>query len=266
MPGRSAVQGVFLDIDGVLTLSWEPLPGAADTLAWLRRSDVPFLLLTNTTTPGRRGLAKLLNDAGFDISPEEIVTAAVATAAYLRSEHPGARCFLLGDPDLGNDFDGVEFAQERADVVVVAGADDAFTWANLNRALQMLRSGAALVAMHGNMTWMTSEGLKLDAGAFLMGLEQAAGVRATVVGKPNADFFLQALKLLRLEPQIVAMVGDDVENDVLAAQRLGLTGVLVRTGKFDAEQVRKTFQAPDHTIDSVADLPQLLESLRKEGA
>ncbi len=263
MPDRAIVQGVFLDIDGVLTVSWEPLPGAVDTIAWLRRSDFPFLLLTNTTTPGRRGLAELLSAAGFDVTPEEIVTAAVATAAYLRTEHPGARCFLLGDPDLGNDFDGVEFVQERADVVVVAGADDAFNWANLNKALQMLRSGAALVAMHRNMTWMTVEGLKLDAGAFLMGLEQAAGARATVAGKPNADFFRQALTMLGLEPQSVAMVGDDVENDVLAAQRVGLTGVLVRTGKFDAEQVHETVQAPDHAIDSVADLPQLLESLRK---
>jgi HAD superfamily hydrolase (TIGR01458 family) len=264
MMERNTIQGVFLDIDGVLTVSWEPLPGSVDTIAWLRRSGVPFLLLTNTTTPGRRGLAELLGAGGFDISPEEIVTAAVATAAYLRTEHPGAKCFLLGDPDLGNDFDGVEFVEERADVVVVAGADDAFTWANLNKALQMLRSGASLVAMHRNMTWMTADGLKLDAGAFLLGLEQAAGVHATVVGKPNADFFGQALKMVQLGPQSVAMVGDDVENDVLASQRLGLTGVLVRTGKFDAEQLQEALEAPDHVIDSVADLPPLLESLRNE--
>jgi HAD superfamily hydrolase (TIGR01458 family) len=263
MSERKAIHGVFLDIDGVLTVSWEPLPGAVDTIARLRRSGVPFLLLTNTTTPGRRRLAELLNDAGFDVSPEEIVTAAVATAAYLRTEHPGARCFLLGEPDLGNDFDGVQFVQAGADVVVVAGADDAFTWGNLNRALRILRSGASLVAMHRNVTWMTAEGLKLDAGAFLMGLEEAAGVRATVVGKPNASFFRQALKMLGLEPQRVAMVGDDVENDVLAAQRLGVTGVLVRTGKFAADQLQETLRPPDHVIDSVADLPQLLESLRK---
>ncbi|HEX2090585.1 MAG TPA: HAD-IIA family hydrolase [Actinomycetota bacterium] len=261
MPERRTIDGVLLDIDGVLTVSWKPLPGAVDTIAWLRRSGTPFLLLSNTTTPGRRGLAKLLTEAGFDVSPAEIVTAAIATASYLRTEHPGERCFLVGAPDLDDDFDGIEFVQEAADVVVVAGADDAFTWPNLNSALQMLRSGASLVAMHRNMTWMTAEGLKLDAGAFLVGLEQAAGVGATVVGKPNADFFRQALKMLRLEPQNVAMVGDDVENDVLAAQRLGLTGVLVRTGKFAIEKERKTSSAPDHVIDSVADLVPLLETL-----
>lgn len=262
MPEQTNIQGVLLDIDGVLTVSWEPLPGAVDTIAWLRRSGVPFLLLTNTTTPGRRGLTELMTGAGFDVTPDEIVTAAVATAAYLRVEHAGARCFLLGEPDLGDDFEGMEFTDgDDADVVVVAGADDAFTWANLNKALQMLRSGASLVAMHRNLTWMTAEGLKLDAGAFLMGLEEAAGARATVVGKPNADFFRQALKMLRLEAPAAAMVGDDIENDVLAAQRLGMRGVLVRTGKFDADEVQRASPAPHHVIDSVADLPRLLESL-----
>ena len=263
MPGRTALEGVFLDIDGVLTVSWEPLPGAVETVSWLHQSSVPFLLLTNTTTPGRRGLAELLRRAGFDVSPDEIVTAAVATAAHLRTEHPGARCFLLGEPDLGDDFDGVDFVQERAEVVVVAGADAAFTWANLSKALQMLRSGATLVAMHRNMTWMTAEGLMLDAGAFLMGLEEASGVRATVIGKPNPSFFRQALNMLRLDAPRVAMVGDDVETDVIAAQRIGLTGVLVRTGKFDAEQVRSGSPAPHHVVDSVKDLPRLLQALGK---
>ncbi len=263
MADRRTVEGLFLDIDGVLTVSWEPLPGAVEAVTWLRRSGVPFLLVTNTTTPGRRGLSDLLRRAGFDVYPAEIVTAAVATATYLRSEHPGAKCFLLGEPDLGDDFEGVEFVQEDADVVVVAGADDAFTWANLTKALQMLRSGAALVAMHRNMTWMTAEGLKLDAGAYLVGLEAAAGVRATVIGKPSADFFRQALSMLGVDAPRVAMAGDDVENDVIAAQRVGLTGVLVRTGKFDAEQMTTASPAPDHVIDSVSDLPWLLETLGK---
>ena len=254
------MEAVLLDIDGVLTVSWEPLPGAVETVAWLRRSNVPFLLLTNTTTPGRRGLADLLGRAGFDVSPDEIVTAAVATAAYLRAERPDARCFLLGQPDLGDDFTGIQVVDEQADVVVVAGADDAFTWRNLNKALQMLRSGARLVAMHRNLTWMTAEGLKLDSGAFILGLEEAAGVRATVIGKPNADFFLRALAALRMDADRVAMVGDDLENDVIAAQRVGLTGVLVRTGKFDADELRKASTSPDHVSDSVTDLPRLIDS------
>ena len=261
MSERPAIEGLLLDIDGVLTVSWEPLPGATDAIEWLRRARMPFRLLTNTTTYSRSTLAEILSDAGLEVGPEEIVTAAVATAEFLRREHPGARCFLLGRPELGDDFSGIEFVEDDADLVVMAGADEAFTWGNLNRALQMLRSGAELVAMHRNLTWTTAKGLKLDAGAFLLGLEAASGVEARVIGKPNRDFFLQAVGLLDLEPPAVAMVGDDVESDVAAAQRSGLTGILVRTGKFDTQDLERATATPQHLIDSVGDLPALLERL-----
>ncbi|HEX8100909.1 MAG TPA: HAD-IIA family hydrolase [Actinomycetota bacterium] len=262
MPVPARIEGLLLDIDGVLTVSWDPLPGASDAVQWLRTSRLPFRLLTNTTTYGRTTLAELLSDAGLGVAPEEIVTAAVSTAEFLRREHAGERCFLLGQPELEEDFAGVEFVEDDAGVVVVAGADDAFTWGNLNRALMMLRSGAQLVAMHRNVTWTTAEGLKLDAGAFLLGLEAASGVEATVIGKPNREFFLQAVGLLGLEPGAVAMVGDDAESDVAAAQRAGLTGILVRTGKFAPQDVERASMKPHHSIDSVGDLPALVERLR----
>jgi HAD superfamily hydrolase (TIGR01458 family) len=262
MAAEGRLQGLLLDIDGVLTVSWEPLPGAVQAVAWLRRSRIPFRLLTNTTMHSRDAMADMLSDAGFDVSAEEIVSASLATAEYLRTHHPGARCFLLGQPDLGDDVRGIQFVQNNAEVVVVAGADDDFTWPKLNKALQTLRGGAPLIAMHRNMTWMTSDGLKLDAGAYLLGLEAATGVQATVIGKPSPDFFLHAIEMLGVEPERVAMVGDDVESDVLAAQRLGLVGVLVRTGRLRPEDLDAASDRPDHVIDSMAELPKLVKSLR----
>ena len=85
------IDGVLLDIDGVLAVSWEPLPGAIETIAWLRSNDVPFRLITNTTTKTRSDLAGTLRDAGFDVRDDELITAVVATAEYLRSNHAGDR-------------------------------------------------------------------------------------------------------------------------------------------------------------------------------
>jgi ribonucleotide monophosphatase NagD (HAD superfamily) len=113
--------------------------------------------------------------------------------------------------------------------------------------------------MHRNMYWRTSDGFNLDTGAYLTALEQASGVRATVVGKPSADFFRTALGTLSAEADRVAMVGDDIENDVLAAQVLGLTGILVRTGKYRPETVERAHGTPDVVIDSIADLPAILD-------
>ena len=95
MPG---FDGVLLDIDGVLSVSWEPLPGAIETVAWLRERSVPFRLITNTTTHTRARLAATLSGAGIAVDAHEVVTAVVATAAYLRTEASGARVFVLPNP------------------------------------------------------------------------------------------------------------------------------------------------------------------------
>jgi HAD superfamily hydrolase (TIGR01458 family) len=251
-------RGLLLDVDGVLVVSWEALPGAIDTLAWLRREEIPFLLATNTTIASRATLASMLGDAGLAVEPNEIVTAPVITAAYLASHHPGARCFLLAKGDAIDDMEGVEVTDSDADVVVVAGAEEGFSYENMNRAFRLLLEGASLVTMHRNVSWMTSEGLKLDAGPYVTALEEAAKVKATVVGKPSRDFFRQAAELLGIPPAEAAMVGDDVQSDVLAAQHAGLTGVLVRTGKFSEESLSSARERPDHVIDSVARLRDLL--------
>jgi ribonucleotide monophosphatase NagD (HAD superfamily) len=112
--------------------------------------------------------------------------------------------------------------------------------------------------MHRNLYWRTDAGLQLDTGAFLLGLERAAGVEAEVVGKPSGAFFAAALARLGVGAAQAVMVGDDIEADVLAAQREGIAGVLVRTGKYAPEAVRRAGGVPDRVVDSFADVPGLL--------
>lgn len=263
MAGRTgAIDGILFDIDGVLVVSREPVPGAAETLRWLRARAIPFVLLTNTTTLSRASLAARLAQAGLPVEPERLVTAPHATGTYLRNNYPGARCFLLAKGDAADDLEGVELVEDRADVVVVAGAEEALTYDAMNRAFRMLRDGAALVAMHRNTWWMTSEGPKLDAGPYVSALEEATGTKATVVGKPSPEIFRESLSILGVPHGQAAMVGDDLAADVAPAQSLGITGILVRTGKFQEDLLETATRRPDHVIDSVADLPALLEDRR----
>lgn len=254
------VDGLLLDIDGVLAVSWHPLPGAIDTLAWLRTQAVPFRLITNTTTHTRAALAVTLQDAGFAVEAPDIVTAVAATAAHLRSAHAGAQVFLLSDGDARDDLEGITLVgpDEPADVVVIGGANDDFTHAAMNRVFRLLMDGASLVGMHRNLYWRTSEGLELDGGAYIAALEEATGTKATICGKPAPAYFGAALELLGIPAGRAAMVGDDVVNDVLGAQAAGMTGVLVRTGKFLPSDLERTDGTPDHVIDAFADLPALM--------
>jgi HAD superfamily hydrolase (TIGR01458 family) len=256
--GGLAFDGLLLDIDGVLAVSWEALPGAVETLAWVRAENVPFRLITNTTTHTRADLASTLREAGFEVDASEIVTAVVATATYLREHHPGAHVFLLTDGDARADLEGVKLVQSRADVVVLGGASEEFTYSTLNHVFQMLMDGAELVGMHRNLYWKTDEGWQLDGGAYIAGLEAATARAAVICGKPSAAYFASALAMLGVPAQRTAMVGDDLENDVLGAQAAGLTGVLVHTGKFRPEDLERADGAPDEQLDSIAELPGLL--------
>lgn len=254
--------GLLIDIDGVLSVSWVAIEGAPEALNALRDLGVPVRFATNTTTRTRLEVADLLTGAGMAVEPGEILTAPVATAAHLRQHHPGARCFLLNSGDLSQDLDGVDVVGEDdngpVDVVVVGGAGLNFTHFQLNRAFRHLLDGAAFVAMHRNLYWRTAAGMELDTGAYVAALEESSGQTPAVLGKPSRDFFATGVAELGMKPDQVAMVGDDVENDVLAAQRCGLAGVLVRTGKYRPEAVDRASGLPDYILDSFADLPALL--------
>ncbi|MFI7402257.1 HAD-IIA family hydrolase [Streptomyces sp. NPDC049541] len=272
--GRESVRAVLIDIDGVLTVSWEPLPGAVEALRGIREAGFGVALVTNTTSRTRASIAGTLREAGFAVDAEDILTAPVATAAYLAEHCPGARCVLLNSGDIREDLDGVALfdpadvdpddAESVPDVVVVGGAGPEFDYDALNRAFGYLQRGARLVAVHRNLYWRTDAGLQLDSGAFLVGLEQAARTEAEVTGKPSAAFFEAALARLGVGAAEALMVGDDIESDVLAAQRTGISGVLVKTGKYLPETHRDASGTPDHVIESFADLPGLLRGSAEE--
>lgn len=254
------IEGLLLDIDGVLTVSWEALPGSVQAIERFRADGVPFGLITNTTTHTRRELAQILQAAGFDVHAEEIVTAVVATAQYLRGTYPGAGVFVLSDGAPGPDMEGVTLVDEPegADVVVIGGACSAFAYETINSIFRVVEAGAPLVAMHRNFYWRTGRGLELDGGAYVSGLEAATGVTATVCGKPAPAYFNAALEMLDLPAERTGMVGDDLTNDVIGAQAAGLTGILVRTGKFRESDLLQGKGEPDHIVDSLADVPALI--------
>ncbi|HEY6795901.1 MAG TPA: TIGR01458 family HAD-type hydrolase [Kineosporiaceae bacterium] len=260
----ATVKAVLIDIDGVLTVSWRALPGAVDAMVRLRRSGMGLRLVTNTTSRTRSWMATRLSAQGFPVHPEDILTAPGLTARYLQETYPGARCLVLNSGDLSNDLSGITLVGPDApevDVVVLGGAGPEFSYQTMNRVFTHLMRGAALVAMNRNHYWATDHGLMLDTGTFLAGLEQASGRRATMTGKPAATFFTSAMAHLDAEPASTLMIGDDVDSDVVAAQEVGITGVLVRTGKYLPKDQERASLRPAHVVDSFADLPTLVEKL-----
>lgn len=251
--------GVLLDIDGTVLSAGEPIPGAADAIRELRRRGVPLLFATNTSRKSRDEVAASLRDAGVDVESSEVLSAGHAAAGYLRGQGV-RRVHLLLTPSARRDWTDFRIDDEDPAAVVVGDLGTHFDFEVLNRAFRFLRQGATLVATQKNRFWQASDGPTLDAGAFVAALEYAAGVSSTVVGKPSAGFFRMGAEILGEPLGSLMIVGDDLESDIQGGRAAGLATCLVRTGKFHADQLARTppAQAPDHVIDSIADLPALL--------
>ncbi len=202
-----------------------------------------------------------LKGFGVDMSDEELQTTAAAAVRALR----GRRVLALTMPSVVEDLDGLDLVGEDADAVLVGGADEGdetgrvFSFMNLARAFAELQTGADLYCLHKNRWWQTSRGPLLDSGAFVAGLEYAAGVEAVVIGKPSPMYFEAALEALDAEPKLTWMVGDDIEADIAGAQRFGLRTALVRTGKFRPDDLERSDITPDIVVNSLAELPDWLE-------
>jgi HAD superfamily hydrolase (TIGR01458 family) len=259
------MSAILLDVDGVLHVSGDAIPGAADAVRRLRENGHRLRLVTNNTTRSRFQLASELRSLGFDVDEGELETTPVAAARLLA----GKRVLTLTMAAIRSDLEEhLELVEKNAEVVLVGGADESeetgrvFAYENLNRAFAELRGGARLVALHRNRWWQTSRGPLLDAGAYVAGLEYAAGVEAEVVGKPTGAYFEAALAGLGAEAGQTVMVGDDVESDVGGAKAAGLRAILVRTGKFREDALAAAEPKPDVVVDSVADVPGALDSTR----
>jgi HAD superfamily hydrolase (TIGR01458 family) len=251
------VEGLLLDLSGVIYVQDEAVPGAAEALERLRSDGVPIRLVTNTTMRPRRSILERLERLGVGADPAELITP--ATLAARRCAEAGYESVSLVVLDeLREDLEGLEKRGDSVDAVIVGDLGERWDYEVLNRAFRELMDGAALIALQRNRYWETSEGLSLDAGPFVAALEYATGRQAEVMGKPSPAFFELALGELGISADRAAMVGDDVEADVGGAMDAGLAGILVRTGKFREDLVKESGVEPSATVDSVADVPALL--------
>jgi HAD superfamily hydrolase (TIGR01458 family) len=252
----------LLDLDGTLYTTAGPIPGACDALERLRSAKIPYRLVTNTTSRSRASLVQRLAGYGFDVSPEELFTATLAGAGVARvAGYRVVAPFVaegaledMADLELVGGTSGRSSAR-APEAVLIGDLGERWSYALLQEAFEYAMSGAALIALSRDRYWLKDGRLALDAGAFVAGLEFAVGRNAIVAGKPSGAFYGAALRSMGLDfPSGVAMVGDDLWSDVEGAQRAGLQGWLVRTGKYQASSLQESGIIPDRILGSVAEL------------
>lgn len=256
------MKALLFDMDGVVYNSETLIPGAPETLAWVRERGIPHMFVTNTTSRGRGVLAEKLNKFGIPASEDDILTPCVAAREYMHERDGAGAAALFVPRKTFGEFAGLrllgEDRESGARWVVVGDMGEAWNFQTMTRAFRLLHSTpeAEMIALGMTRFWQAEDGLRLDTAPFVAALECASGKKAAVLGKPAAAFFHAAAKRLGFAPEETLMVGDDVRVDVGGAQQAGLKGALVRTGKYRDSDLNGSVK-PDFVIDSIAGLPAL---------
>lgn len=251
---------VLFDLDGVLVTGGAPLPGAIETLRALLAADIPFIVLSNMTLLPRRFMLDRFRRYGLDLPLDRMLTPPAAAARWITQQgNPPVAAFVAEPTRV--ELVGLhllpEDAESGAAFVVVGDLGDGWNHAPMNRAMRLLLEGARLIGLGMGRYWKAPDGLRVDVGAYVTALAYATGQTPIVIGKPAPDFFKMALDALGVPRERVAMIGDDILNDVDAGQRVGLKGILVQTGKFRPEDLSRGV-TPDWTLPDVSHILPLI--------
>lgn len=249
----------LIDLDGVLYVGKRPVEGAKECLERMDELGYDYRFVSNSTRRCRESVALRLKDLGYGIQPQRIFTPPLAAIQRIKRSGKN-RCFLLTTGDVHVEFENARICMEDEDVdfVVIGDAGKDFTFDRLNHALRLILDGAQILALEKDRYWQEADDIVLSTGPFVAALEYATGKKAELMGKPAPEFFEMALKDMEREPQQAAMIGDDILTDVQGAQRCGMKGILVKTGKYREDLAKSSDVNPDLVLDSLA---QLVEHL-----
>ncbi|OLD52397.1 MAG: hypothetical protein AUI58_03095 [Chloroflexi bacterium 13_1_40CM_2_70_6] len=286
----------IFDMDGVLYRGMLVLPYARETLERLRKAGWDVFFATNNSTATRQQYVDRLNALGLGGDVEHVVTSAYATAHYLERLDPKPRDVLVfganglrkeirdvgipvRDPD---DVPGIAPpAEAAADGVdpgamrsylehlelppppdtVVVGLDLHLTYAKLAEAQRAVLAGARFVASNKDRAYPVEGRLLPGAGSIVTAIEVATGRQALCIGKPEPFLFQEAIRRVGRPGDRVVVVGDSTDYDIVAAHRVGATGVLILTGLTEADALRRTTgdAVPDRVVRSLEELFALPE-------
>jgi len=250
--------GLIVDLDGVVWRGADAVPGSIEAIAGLLARGVQTVFLTNDPQSSRDGYAARLRALGVDVDEEAIVTSAWAMARFIRETEEARTLFAIGSPALKAELRevGLTVLDERTGVeaaVVAVGGHSGFHYGELRVATQALRRGARLYGAGRDATFPMHDGPWPATGAVLAAVEVAGGVEATVVGKPEAYIFDIARALLDGCARI-AIVGDNLDADIVGGQRAGLTTILVLSGTANRGDLANAAVQPDIVLDDLAAL------------
>ena len=245
-------KGFICDMDGVIYLGNQLLPGVREFVNWLNENGKQFLFLTNSSERSPKELRQKLQRMGLDIDEEHFYTSALATAAFLKKQAPGCTAFVIGAPGLLNALYDVGVTMNDVDPdYVIAGETNTYNYQTILKAVDLINKGARLIATNSDLTGPSEQGIIPACRALVAPIELATGKTAYYVGKPNPLMMRTGLRLLGVHSHEAVMIGDRMDTDIVAGIETGLDTVLVLSGCTSRAEVENYAYRPHYILDGV---------------
>ena len=242
-----------MDLDGVVYRGNEPIPGSAEFIAWLQKTNQPFLFLTNHSSRTLDDYAAKLARMGMVVRGEQFITSATVTAQFLRRERRGKMVFLIGEEGMAEAFKAAEIktTSQNPDLVVV-GFDRMFDYSLLNNACRYIFRGAEFIGTNADNTYPLEDGPAPECGPLLAAIENATGRKPLLMGKPEQYMYEEALQRLGVDRSAAVMVGDRLDTDIAGAKRAGIRSILVLSGATTQEEAKESKLKADVVVADLA--------------
>lgn len=250
------IKGVICDMDGVIYRGKKLVPGALDFVQRLLAAKTPFLFLTNNAEQTSLDLKLKLEGLGITgVSEDNFITAAMATAMFLKQQKEHASCYVVGGGGIISELYKVGFSlsETNPDYVVVAKSTS-FNFEQLKKAVRLIDGGAKFIGTNPDMIDPVEGGNEPAAGTFLAAISAATGKKPYVVGKPNALMMTLATRKLGIHPDNAVMIGDRMDTDIVGGMEAGMKTALVLSGVTTPEIMTHFPYKPDYVFDNVGQI------------
>jgi HAD superfamily hydrolase (TIGR01458 family) len=219
---------LLIDFDGILKVNGKPAPDAEYFLKHITDKKIPAIIISNSTLYSGNHVKEFLFNKKIDFGIQ-CITTVDASLKYIGENDLSVKTYCNDEvKSLFSNFTN----EVNPDAVLIGDLEDKWNYEILNDIFRHVYDGAEIIAMQKNKFWKPADKLCLDAGAFIAAIEYASGKTAKLIGKPSPVYFGSALQILGFNMgNEFIMIGDDIENDIGAAQQLNGKGILVYTGK-----------------------------------
>lgn len=259
------LEGLILDMDGVLWHGVKPMPGFLEFFDVLEARGIRYVFATNNPSQRPEGFAEKAAQFGLKVDPKDVITSVTATLYYLEKSYPpGTRIHVIGQPSMKEQIAEAGFVLADDDVVaVVAALDRAMTYETIKRGTLLIRAGAELIGTNPDPSYPSEEGKVPGSGMMVTALAASANSTPTIMGKPERIIFDLAIDRLGVKTDKVASVGDRLETDIAGAMGAGLKTILLFSGIATPEDLSTSSIQPTWTFQDISELAQILSSFEE---